>query len=796
MYWDNFSNWVEWRAGWPSMDDLGSGHVFTPSDGINRVNEVLSHSDSCVLSAGEGRGKSTLGACVGYRAIRDEKPVWVADFSGHRDSVSELKPAIRSRDKADTLWILDNCRKATSEEIAAVSEGIRSSEHSSFLLCLRKATERQAKEWSSSIRLGEDKRIPVFFFSPDVAVVGGVLRTHVQRKNLRNGTTVRVTDQDAEKMLEQTGGNLRVLAILIDCLDPARKELGAVTDTDIFKSIIKEKLQPLVQSEGALDTYIDICAVFQFDVPVWVGACDLSAVLHLEERGLVARTNHGGIRLPHSTDAALSVSAFAVMRSERRQSVIESRLETYFARDLRLWYATHFLDGLQYGIQDGLILKTEELENQLCREVLAHKKHPTIVKSLIEALEPSPQDLRQRISENPETTGEILRSSGMNHVRSLVSSVKKIDEDLGESLWEFLDRDDKIVLNAQDSLSSLGKTLRYYENSARAHGFAKGILQKVLDSKEVDLESKVERGAIRSAGRLLDIAYDIDSRMADRLAESIAGNANLTQPVNSEELSLLLTHSESNSDAYEFLLQRVLRECDPSTLFAAEPQHKYHHMLRHIAVHYADLPERVKEETREFFRVFSREVNCQILDKISDGGLTYLIFNFAQVGIDPMPWLSNLWRKVESRVVSMSSEHAFYAVWNIVGVDKDAGKDLSAALVPTLEDRVGAKKGRCFAVPLVGLIEHLEVDYALDSEPDSVDEIVDEWSKREDGTRLIYGMLGLKALNRKQYGEAQRELAERFGNVKNYLRKLIESHPLAEPRQNLKNALDSLEENG
>jgi len=779
--------WMREKFRWPRLDDLAAGSVTYPNAVLRTLQGNLENNLSALLAGPEGRGKSTIAAVLGFLRTNLSQPVWVADFSGHRDTADQVAAAIRNRDLPGTLWILEDCHEAEQPDLEILVEATRRARHSEFLYCLRAVTEKQAIAWWGAVAPKQQAK-GVVFCSPDTRLIRSIARS-LQVDTNGNVQPNELTEADALWLRNQCGGNLRIIGALLASWQPSTQSIRDLTFSSLYEHILEQRLRPLLSEAPLLKAYIDSCAMFQFNISIWSGSMAPSSLARLKSLGYIGEPVNGTIVLPHASDARLSLEAFAHSRRERPQALTSRLLLTYFENGPPLWYSLRFLTGVSYGIESGRLLKTPDFMNRLW-SLVQDRRHPKIAQAYIEAVSPSRDDLRRQFDSDRSRLKEILLADDMTSARALVASAKRVDNQLARSLWALLDRDDKVRLNSRCRLGSFAKTLWHYTHDRRSRAFARAILVHAFKQDEAAFHDKIRLGAVSSAGRLAKVVYDVDEQLAPRVIEAIAEHVTLQSDATSEDISLLLSHVKRNERAYGRLLTRVILECDPAELLALEPRERFSYLLGYLATGWETLTDELRARALVFFQTFSAETDAQMIKSMPSRNLALTIWNFLRVGVSPKPWIEGTLDAIEERSRKMQVEEVFFLLWNLVQVGDEAVAVIAGSALRLLEEGSSASAPMLPLLALAGLLTHLGYPVKVHELGSSErQELATELKTVETAALLVFALLGLRRCDPLAFTYMREDLRHEDGGMEGRAGNLISRNPVAQSRARLDEVL-------
>lgn len=779
---------------WPKLTDFEQDVVFLASRMANDLLYGLRLKRHAILIGSEGRGKSTAAEVVGFRQYQAGDRVYFIDC-GYESSqtTDQIGTTIVNRDAYGPLWIIDDIQD-DPDGMASLYEFIESTSRSRFLFVWRRKVPPDLRE----IATDEDWLDEVLEKSTVVAmipteetvreIVTSYVGGHRQEQRFADDTFLgTITPEYLTQVLAKTGGNLRTLTRYLQIWDPRTQPLNTVEPEAILDFTKEDRLKPLLEAgDDLLQTYVDIAASYQFDVPVSADVGTPGTISELEQQGLIVSYGAAFYGLAHSSDARDVIKAFANMTGKTPGAVTEAS----FSKHLQLTNVplSHSL-RLMKAVRDASWYSPSHDVRDRFSDWAAN--HGVIVKThYIRSFCKNPSDLTKFIERigGKKFIRDVGIHTSMPKLREFFAAVRHIDARLADELESALSIDDKVAMYSRTKFSSLAKSLGYYAQDERSRHFANRILAEVINT---DLAARIQRTSIRACGRFLWGATQVDNVKAGIIAETVAQHVSLSTADNAEELSLLIRNLGVNESARVSFIERVVNECEPETLIAEGKPDGYSFLLTAIGNHYAESGPTPK--ALKFFSFFTTAFPDEKMQALSDQSLAALIWNVWRMDERIEPLLRRISNNILARLRRAEADNLFWLMWSLLQASERVYRQSISDVKHDIEQRLNEMSLGASKLAVIGLLTYTATPVVIPVSGFSSDDIATELLRRPQASRILFALLGAKRAGEEIYKTIRSEIEQRGIDPGKFINELISRNNIEATQAHLRKIANQLE---
>lgn len=744
---------------WPKLSDFERDTVFVSSRIANDLLYGLRVKRYAVLVGSEGRGKSTAAEVIGFRQFQSGDRVYVIDCAYESSQTAEkIGVAIINRDGNAPLWIIDDIQ-LDPDGMGLLYDFIERTTESRFLFVWRKRVVPDLRK----ITTDEDwldevlEKSTVVSMVPTEETIREIIIAYVNGHRMEprfasDSFLEAITSDYLSQVLELTGGNLQTLTRYLQIWDPRKQPLNTMQPEAIIDFIKEDRLKPLL-TDGAdlLQSYVDIAAAYQFDVPVSAQTGTPRSISELENKGLIVNLGDAFYGLAHSSDARDVIKAFAAMTGKTPREVTEASLVMHLQlTDLPLSYSLRLMKGLRdvtwyspssdirerfavWATSSSLLVKSQYVRS-FC-------KNPTDLKAFI-ALIGGKKYVKQ-----------VGALTSMPKLKDFLSAVRHIDSQVADELESALSIDDKVAMYSRTKLSSLARSLGYYAQEEKSRHFANRILAVIM---KPDLATRIARTSIRACGRLLWSATQIDTRKAQLISATIAQHVSLNTADNAEELSLLIRNLSIDQSARLRLIERVITECNPDALTSDGNPDGYSFLLTAIGNDLDQLDNRSK--ALSFFSYFANTFPAEKIKILSDQSLAAAIWNVWRVGEPIEPFLNRFQNSIVTRLREAEVDSLLWLLWSLLQASDRIYRQLIGKVKPDVERRLSEKVLGASDLAVIGLLHYAATPLSNVVLSNLSDDIGTTLIKRPVASKLLLALVGAKQAGEPIYQKIRSEI--------------------------------------
>ena len=383
-----------------------------------------------------------------------------------------------------------------------------------------------------------------------------------------------------------------------------------------------------------------------------------------------------------------------------------------------------------------------------------------------------------------EMLTEKLKNADISIVDRCLTIIKNINPDLSEELNSSID-----PYRLQICLSSNLTSIRREICSDRKPIKARRSIVSKLASKELSEPIRklysLSKEPLKVLGKLLDcvhqVAFVTDEEAVERIAQQIVNNINFKaqEKYDLEQLSLLVKNAKKcNELAGEHMCSRILSELN-STDYIRIPFEKGLPDL--IWEFYQYDEEKGQELANEIFKFDFNKV----LDSSETDVLKLLLWNLLQINESEVrSWIQDMDEKIYlSKILSASSQGAFWHLWNLYQIDEEKGKSVAQSLANNVFSDLTAIETK--DIPLLGFFVFCNIKMDLNKPIPSSGEIAEEIIKNQSLAEQAFCLCFLEKEDDALRKEFLKELGRRFflNNLTFPPKEMIEKHPIESTRQ-------------
>lgn len=624
---------------WPQRKDLDSNRLLVESVIVDYMENSFKNKQGCLVTAAEGHGKTVLARYFGYKYLTEKNfEVWHVDLSEEGgQGVDTVLSNIKDRgENRNVFQIIENIH-ANLEFWDAIKKEVPSL-NSRFLFTSRIKQEELAypKNAIEPIKLPSTKERIKAFIEWYVSTYNEFTDCPYKPPNIKPTDW----DYDITWAYNEFSLNLRALT---RCLEKWAKErpwrrLNMTNRESFLKSIVQERFKNLSQEQKA--TLIEISAVYQFEVPVWIEGLNLGALGRLSELSLV-RVEGNYCYLEHTTDARHNVEGQAFLSPDTKVIDItlpcirrylmkrppnfgrvflhlsfqgEKSLNTKLAKDDEIMeYAMGLMpfDDFRYtaSLISGLGWSNVDIRNNIYKHIVREYdphvladtvKEGTSLQSIgrflinlriskVEGWQDFGNRFLKRI--NRQYIRDAVALASMSTVKNFLQIVKYISPDYSDKLNKEISRKEWESIYQRSSFRNAANYLGYLlftrpeQITPTEWVKARQTVITIVNSPNID--NQIGLTSVGRLGKLLGGFIQVDkhegTKYAELMAIKITENVLLSRLTGKyayklEELSLLIHHLAEYTPLEHFI-SRVIAEVNLSKLIEIEPDIK---ALSHI----------------------------------------------------------------------------------------------------------------------------------------------------------------------------------------------------------------------
>src|ERR1035437_6778594 len=312
---------------YPTKADLENNRVTVDSIVLQRVQSKLGNLRHCVISGGEGQGKTALARYVGFKLMVGKQRVFHIDLcepGGWTDD--EIGLFIREKDAQNFLYIIENVHDlGGGTRLQLLLDSTLRSLHSRFIY-----TERVAGEEGSfdKLDLAIGRRAVrreelVVRLKPTAVLVQSVIKRYVATATR---PLVEPSPSDCQAIVKKCASNLRILSAYLAAWEQG--DFSTIPENRMLEGVYQGRLAAL--DPHLREAYVRMSGVLQFGVPRWgavFGTAQMESLAHCRLLGSLDRP--GYFVLAHPTDGALNVRAWAAANALDPERFTRDTLKHY-----------------------------------------------------------------------------------------------------------------------------------------------------------------------------------------------------------------------------------------------------------------------------------------------------------------------------------------------------------------------------------------------------------------------------------------------------------------------------------
>lgn len=558
------------KGDWPTWEDLKDDRVAIPGSLVEDAEQRLDRYRCCILDGAEGRGKTSLARYVGYRAAKENKPVYhidAADQSGH--SAEQISTFISSADYSAPLYIVENLSEiASANDLRLLASAASSAQRSQFLFAFRRAGQSPGVDEVAQLldRLGLDPADVMLAIQPGPDRISLIVDKHI--KLHRDRALSQPSDVDIDEIAKRCGRNLRVLRAYLDAWDSG--PLLGVDEEKMLRISFQQRF-------GMIDprchlALVGISGVAQFGVAAPGPVFGLSEARDLARQGWLGQRYFGldEYFMPaHSTDAAINVRAWALVHNRPAEDVTKEALQRYLA-------VIPAYEGV------GLLLVRLSKSVRILRSVLSDDNVSHALRhDFRSALDKAPLSfVWNRIEASKGTALERdlahevvrrgsswlltrMREADQEEASWALNYFRNLDPNLTREVSGALTADDWIAIWLRLPLARLVKFMWRYADEPGVHEHTEQARLALRQLSETEgLGAKIRTLSLELVGKLLLEARKLDESAHLRIGRCVVDSLALSASSDTLKLTLILKELRSLPDKtiHAKLLARVLRE--------------------------------------------------------------------------------------------------------------------------------------------------------------------------------------------------------------------------------------------
>jgi len=717
---------------WPNWRDLVAKRVAMAPAVLHAVDDRLGRYRHCLVTGGEGRGKTSLARYVGFRALTEfERPTYqISVNEPTEDSLAQLRDAIHELDDAQAapLWIaedLQDCDEPTA--LARLVSAACQTRHSLFLYTCRAAGKTSPLGHLDFVIEGrpvDHKQLDVQL-APDSTFIHSAVRHHwtsVGRTEL-----VEPTQADADWVFSRTGGNLRAVSAHLDAWEHGR--LADVDELAVLSRIYALRLATL--AAPARLQLVQMSAVAQFGVPVngdLLGSAAQTDALVCD--GLLVPTGLPRYMRPaHSTDAALDCRAWAAFYETDPDILLKEVLIRYLshqprpegARLLQARVQAARPDIYKLALSNTAVQQAFVESHDFASDSIARVHLSLRLSKSVPALQ---HIFMMRIrARGPLFWSErFAESADLDSARATLAAFRACDRAFARNLEARLGDEAWKAIWLRTPLRVLAKFLWRYAEEPDVHDHTALARSTVLSLAQLhDLPESVSLLSHENVGKLLRVAKRLCGNDAVGLAQLVASATMLTEHANTEKIGLILMELGEIGGApptpMTVFLARVLAAMPLREFLLDERGRGLSFLMRSLAVATMDAPEWRGRARDALERVLDAELPIQ---RWAPAALAPFLFGCAVIDSRRTATWANAKSPTLVAMLGRAEDvhQQFLTLWNVTQIDSSLGGIVASLARPSLARAVMGKPACADSLGLLGLMDYLhapvEVPFVAD----------------------------------------------------------------------------------
>ncbi|MGB3458730.1 MAG: hypothetical protein WBB08_05430 [Halobacteriota archaeon] len=766
------------HEGWPTFDDFKQESVFFDKENVKIVDGLLKKYRRCLIRGAEGRGKTVLSRVVGFNYYKDKWKIRFIDIREVRkENIDGICRYIDRIEDENFLFVIENAH-ASLEEITPKLIEIANEHHSAnFIFVSRKIFPGEEQllignpfeEW-------EEKELHLDL-TPGLEVARGIINIAAKKINYK------LTEQD-ECWIENEFGketiNLRRLKWYLDAWSEIGGPLSLVPKERVLEKVLKDFFIEELDI-NLRRMLLKVSGVFQFDVDFYGRDHDTAILTELVKRGVITFIGGDYYRLQHSSDAAYIIEAEAKLKARKEPGVVTTDiLKAYLQRKPENY---HELITALFKSKEKRIL-AEIFKDQKTYDAIfdmIKQDRIRVVSSVLGYLTWACGNERglefwsqykklggDSLDEQKEKLKSKLTEASLTEVYFLLSFLNKVD--YNERIWlanEVFNEEDLVQRVEDLSFSTINNLIRLLPNE-----------------KTSAILSKLGQEPLKVLGKLLDrvpqVAFVTDEDAVGKIALQIVNNITLKaqEKYDPEQLSLLVNNvKRCNELAGEQLCSRIISELNMSDYIRIPFENGSAVLVWQI---YQYDGEKGKELANKIFKL---DLN-KLLDSSEAEAVKQLLWNLLQINESEVrSWIQNMEEKIYlSKILSASSQEAFWHLWNLYQINEEKGKSVAQSLANNLLSGITAIETK--DIPLLGFFVFCNIKLDLNIPIPSPGEIAEEIIEKPKLAELAFCLCFLERGDDTLLKDFLKELGRRFflNNLTFPPREMIEKHPIENTR--------------
>lgn len=730
---------------WPTWADLSQGRVVAPNQVSGAVTSRLSRFRHCVMTALEGRGKTSLARYFGYLALLADRTVYHIDFSrAGSDTVDQVCLAIESFDSQGPLYLIEDVHECEDPDILRriVAASVQSS-HSEFLY-----TERGAEIESifdhlefaigglAVTRVDLEVRL-----QPTADLVRAIIERRVQTAS----GLVMPTPKGCDVIAAKIGGNLRILSAYLDCWDSG--PLSAVPEERVLRTVYTRRLANVATDTRR--TLVQMSAIGQFGIPVRGDLFEPSHVSTLERERLVIPFGLDRyFRFAHASDAAMNILAWAVVNEQDPEAITREGVKAYLTSSPRPRYCERLLGRLRIQQQAQPLLslwksattgaavlepatepgarRRELVPEHFVSLLRAEGVENSIVAGFQESLESAPLSyIRSRLGgvEGSALEATLRQAIVKQGAQFLVKKIRSADEeDASWALRYFQRASPQLTTKVRRSLTSedwreiwlrtpLPKLITFlygrYAREPELHEHTEMAREVLLEiARAANFGERLRRLSFEKVGKMLALIRRIDGDGGELLAGRVAAELDVSACREPEKLTLVLKELwELGGEATRDQLLAQITTKLPIQVFVDETSGRGLAFLMFNLMSAADDEGRRVSATRMLRAVLSSSgLDAKVSEWDPIALRTFLWSGLILNRTDTARWLRTARTSVISVLGRASVTECFSILWNVAQLSLDEAKAIASISQESFQARFWAgARVEPPALPLLGL---------------------------------------------------------------------------------------------
>jgi hypothetical protein len=705
---------------WPTWEDLMAAHVVQDNSIICAITEKLASFKHCILSAPEGRGKTSLARLIGFRYAVQGREVLQVDCSDPGDrSVGRICAAIKGfdADAVRPVYIIENVHDIEDpDELRQLVQTAMRTSASEFLYTERVPGNSSIFDDLDLAIGGREitRREIEFRLEPAEDTIRQIIAAHIrltQKQGLRVPEAL-----EYPKIRWRCGGNLRILTAFLEAWESG--SISDVSEDEVLDVVYRRRLAPI--REDLQVALVAISAIAQFGIPVMGAVFGNDGALELAKNRILGHAYVGiepFFTLPHSSDGSMNVSAWASHNGVDRNTVTLDALQRYarFESSTKNFVQFIWRLRLEKSLWQTLLMSTgiDAAFLRDSRSVIGNVR-VAYLRDIFQRLGFS-RSLQQSFARLVSGCGPTFWAEKIRHYngeRRAASALKDLsvltDKTFSDAVAETISGVDWEEIWLRSSLSQLTKFLWRYAENPHPHEHteqAKRVLMRL--PQETDLAGNLKRVSYENVGKLLLISRRLAKPAAQGIAEVVANHIDLHPCNEPHRLTLILGEmwqSESRN-AFFTLVTRIVDNV-PIEKFGEEAGR-------------AGLPYMLYSISKTIGHGVSLDRAREIVSNMLSPATAVQLQNWNPREVRRFLWAAliidreatKVWvrgigaKNVKKLCLNKSSPlEQFFLLWNLIQIDAEIGKEITLAIWES-SAVVMNRKGEvdCNDLPLVGL---------------------------------------------------------------------------------------------